>query len=285
MPVVMACAAAAVLLAWAYFRRYRLTRPPIGVLDLRDVLFMVGGIVLVPYLYVALPRLAVAGLLALSAVSVLYFVWEPVLRARWAIWLAVLVLAAADIGAAARFGATSVPFFAVNDLVMLLAVAGIANLWAQSGLKARDAAALAAALTIYDYVATWRLSVMNDLFTRLSGLPFALMVAWPVGDQGLWLGIGFGDLLLAAAFPLVMRKAYGRPAGLTALAVSIGTLAAVIAYPWRETFPVMIVLGPLMLLQYAAWARRSGRERTTWQYLRDEPPRAGPLPPAVLEAR
>jgi hypothetical protein len=45
---------------------------------------------------------------------------------------------------------------------------------------------------------------------------------------------------------------------------------------WDATFPVMVVLGPLMLLQYAFWRRRLGVERTTWQYLEAEP-LVGPL--------
>jgi hypothetical protein len=36
-------------------------------------------------------------------------------------------------------------------------------------------------------------------------------------------------------------------------------------------FPVMVVLGPLMLLQYLYWRRRRGQERTMWQYLQEEP--------------
>ena len=35
----------------------------------------------------------------------------------------------------------------------------------------------------------------------------------------------------------------------------------------------MVVLGPLMVLQYAYWRRRCGKERTTWQYLQAEPVR------------
>jgi hypothetical protein len=33
----------------------------------------------------------------------------------------------------------------------------------------------------------------------------------------------------------------------------------------------MIVVGPLMILQYAWWSRRLGPERTTWQCLQAEP--------------
>jgi hypothetical protein len=263
-------AAAALLLSWMYFQRYPIAPPPIGVFNLRDVALIIGGIVLVPYLYLALPAWLVAGLLALGMASALYFMCEPVLRSSAAVWLATLALAGANLGVALAFGSASVPFFATNNLVLTLAVVGLTNLWAQSGMCARDVALLAVMLMIYDFIATWRLPLMTDLFRRLADLPFAPLLAWPAGG-GLWLGVGIGDLLLAAVFPLVARKAFGRTAGLAALAIGLGCLVAVAALPTlgivRMTFPVMIVLGPLIALQYVYWRRRSGPERTTWQYL------------------
>ena len=95
---------------------------------------------------------------------------------------------------------------------------GVSNVWAQSGMKARDAALLGGLLAIYDFVFTAQLPVMDDLLTRLAALPFAPQVVWPTGD-GQWVGIGLGDLLLATAFPLVMRKAFGQSAGLAASAI------------------------------------------------------------------
>jgi hypothetical protein len=98
------------------------------------------------------------------------------------------------------------------------------------------------------------------------------MVSWAVsgsGNGGLWIGIGLGDLLLASVFPLVMRKAFGRGAGVTAILVALGGIAAIMLLPITEVFPVMIILGPLMLLQYAYWIRQRGQERTTYQYLQD----------------
>jgi hypothetical protein len=98
-------------------------------------------------------------------------------------------------------------------------------------------------------------------------------VAWPVAGDTVLL-IGLGDLLLAAVFPLVMRKAYGRTAGLTALLVALLALAGVLLLPvsglLQATFPVMVVLGPLMVVQYIYWRRRNGRERTTQEYLQME---------------
>ena len=82
--------------------------------------------------------------------------------------------------------------------------------------------------------------------------------------------------LLAAVGPLVFRKAVGRTAGLVAVAVALGTVAAVLLLGaggvLRGTCPVMVVLGPLLVAQHAVWGRRRGGERTTWRYLREEPP-------------
>ncbi len=265
----------ALLLSWHYFRHFQMTRPPIGVFRLGDVAFMLGGIVLIPYLYLAIPRWIVATLLLLGASSLLYFVFEPVLRVRWAIWAVTLSLLLADLGAAWGLGVESLLFVIVNNLVQLLSVVGIAVLWVQSGMKARDLTILALALALYDFIFTTQLPLMNDLFQRLAGLPFAPLVVWPVDRAGQWVGIGLGDLLLAAAFPLVMRKAFGRPAGLAALLSGLGVLVLLFVLPmsgaWAKIFPVMVVLGPLIGLQYLYWRYRRGAERTMWQYLLAEP--------------
>jgi hypothetical protein len=82
-------------------------------------------------------------------------------------------------------------------------------------------------------------------------------------------------LLLATVFPLVMRKAFGRTAGVAAVATSLATTGAMLALitlgAVNVALPMMTVLGPLMVLQYGYWIRRRGRERTTWQYLQAEP--------------
>ena len=147
---------------------------------------------------------------------------------------------------------------------------------------------LAAALTLYDLVATAVLLLTADLIGRLADLPFTPVMAWPVGEAG-WLGIGLGDLLLATVGPLVFRKAFGGAAGSVATAVAVGTVTTLMLLgasgALRGTFPVMIVLGPLLAAQYAYWVRRRGGERTTWAYLRDEPlPSTAVLRPALVAA-
>ena len=266
---------AAVLLSWLYFRRYAMTRPPIGVFNLGDVAIMMGMVILVPFLYLLLPIWIVASLLALASCSLLYFAWEPVLRSAWAIWLLTILLAGTDLLTALIPGIAPNWFFAINNAVIVISVVGVTNLWAQSGMKARDAAILGAFLAVYDLIATSLLPLMNDLFIRLEGLPFAPELAWPINASGEWLVIGLGDLVLAAVFPLVMRKAFGQTAGILAMLVGLGAISLLILSLILRllvgTFPVMIVLGPLMVLQYIYWIRRQPEERTTWQYLQAQP--------------
>jgi hypothetical protein len=280
--VILAHAVAVVLLGWLYFRRYPLTRPPIGVFNLSDIAIVIGAVILVPFLYLWLPLWMVAGLLTLGSIGILYFAWEPVLRSTWAIWLVTILLASADLVTALAPGVDPAWAFAANNVVIVLSVVGVTNLWAQSGMKARDIAILGAALAIYDVIATTLLPLTTDLFTRLAGLPFVPLLAWPMDAGGRLLGFGLGDLLFATAFPLVMRKAFGRTAGMVAMIIGLGAIGLlimrVIFGVLTGTFPVMVVLGPLMVLQYGYWRRRRGQERTTWQYLQAEPIHAHSTP-------
>jgi hypothetical protein len=270
--VLVALSTLVVLLGWAYFRRYTLTRPPVGVVDLSDVIFMVAAIVVVPYLYLGLPELLVALLLAVSTLSAIWFLLEPVLPSRRLVWALSVAMVAADVILAEWRGTADHTFLLFNDLVLILLVVGVTNLWAQGGLSSRDLAILAGALTVYDAVATGWLPLTTELIERLAGLPFLPMLVWPVGDER-WLGIGLGDLLLATVGPLTFRKAFGRTAGVMAFVIAVGTIAAVMflgTFTRLETFPTMIVLGPLLVAQHLVWRRRAA-ERTTAEYLIADP--------------
>jgi hypothetical protein len=274
--IIFVHAGAAALLGWFYFQRYTIQRPPVGVFNLGDVAFMLGGIVLIPYLYLLLPRWFAAGLLGLGGLGVLYIMLEPVLRARWLIWPLVSLVLVTDVSAAVWLGGQSAAFFALNNMVQLLVVVGVTNTWAQSGMKARDATILGTALIVYDYLFTSILTLMTDLIDHLAGLPFAPMVMWYFDNGGElgWQGIGLGDLLLATVFPLVMRKAYGRPAGRAAMVLGLSAVAALLSLRivglQYSVFPVMVVLGPLLVGQYLYWRHRCGPERTTRQYWQAE---------------
>lgn len=274
--VVFGHVVAAVVLGSLFFRGYTIARPPLGVLALGDVVVMLVGIILVPYLYVLLPRWCVAALLTLAAISVLPATFKPVVGSRRLAWGVTLTLLLIDMFLGIWTSPGDRAFLLTNNLLLVFMAIGIANLWMQSGMRAQNLALLSTGLMVYDVVATTLLGATDRLFQRLWGLPLAPLISWPLED-GRWLGIGLGDVLLATVFPLGMRKAFGRSAGLTALmmclAVPGGMLLALELGIVRVTLPVMAVLGPMMALHYGC-LRWHGPERTTWQYWAAEPTRS-----------
>ena len=265
---------AATLAAWIYFRRFEVMRPPIGVFDRHDVVFMLVAIVVVPVAYLALPRAAVGVVLCLLALNIFWFGLEPVLRLRSLVWPAALGLVAADVVVSVTAPAGASWTLAVNDLELAVLVVFVTNMLVQSGMRARDLALVVSGLAVYDVIATTFLGLMGDLLRRLATLPFAPLVAWREGGQ--WLGVGLGDLLMVALAPLVLRKAFGRTAGIVSAVTSVAAVAGMLAalrLGWvSRDIPAMVVLGPLLLPQYAWWRLRCGRERRTWEYLELEAP-------------
>lgn len=273
--VVLTFTLATALGGWAYFRRVRINRPPIGVINLRDTLILITALVLMPYLYLALPLGAVTVLLGVVVLTLLHMTLEPILPQTTLLWGVCLALLTTDIVLAVVQGVTNASFLLTNNLILTIMIVGAANLWAQSGMKARDVAVLATALTVYDVIATWHLTVMTDVIERLSQLPLVPVVAWGLSDPQTSLRLGIGDLILLTVGPLVFRKAYGRKAGLFALGSGLVVVAAILALLTTAvvpvSIPVMAALGPVLVGQYWYWRRVHGAERTTTEYLLCEP--------------
>jgi hypothetical protein len=272
--VVTTLVGAATAAAWIYFRRFEVMRPPIGVFDWHDVVFMLVAIVVVPVAYLELPRAAVGVVLCLLALNIFYFGLEPVLRLRSLVWVATIGLVVADVVVSLTVNAGASWIVAVNDLELAALVVFVTNMLVQSGMRARDLAFIVSGLAVYDVIATTLLGLMGDLLRRLATLPFAPLIAWREGGQ--WLALGLGDLLMVALAPLVMRKAFGRTAGIVSATTGVAAVAgmlAVLRLGWvSRDIPAMVVLGPLLLPQYAWWRLRLGRERRTWEYLEIEAP-------------
>jgi hypothetical protein len=152
--VILGCNIAMLVLSLVYFRHCRVSRPPIGVFNLSDVLLAVLIITLAHVVYVVLPLWLAVGLFALAVFSAVYFTLEPLVRARALTWLGSLAVVAADIGAARLFGTQTNGFLLINDAVILLVIIGVSNLWVQSGLTARDAVLFSLLLAIFDLLAT-----------------------------------------------------------------------------------------------------------------------------------
>jgi hypothetical protein len=272
--VVITLVGAATVAAWVYFRRVELMRPPIGVFDWHDVVFMLVVIVVLPIAYLTLPKVAVGVVLCLLALNVFYFGLEPLLRFRALIWPAAVGLVVADVAMSIWGTAGSGWVLAVNDFELVALAVFVTNMLAQSGLRARELALLVSALAVYDVIATFFLGLMSDVIRRLATLPFAPLVAWREGGQ--WLGLGLGDLLVVALAPLVFRRAFGRTAGILSATTALTAVAAMLAalrLDWiSRDIPALVVLGPLLLPQYVWWRGRRGRERQTWEYLEIEAP-------------
>jgi hypothetical protein len=268
--VVYALFLAAMLVSLAYFRRYRMPQPPLGVMNLWDVALTMVVIILIPHLHLWLPPWANTVFLSLVTASLLYFLLEPVVHARALRWVITLGLVAAGVAAAYLLPGGSVAYVAINDILILLSVVAISNLWAQSGVRARDLVVLALAIAAYDFIFTGRLPVTADLFAQLDNLPFAPLLAWGQGAERA--AIGLGDTLMASAFVLALYKAWGRRAaalGFAAMALSfpllfvlplLGGLFLTAAYP------AMVVIAPVQWLVYLFCRRRYGAERTMGEY-------------------
>ncbi|MGC5360953.1 hypothetical protein ACPXCE_04575 [Streptomyces sp. DT24] len=259
--VALSCCAAALMAAagW-YLVRVRMPRPPVGVYVSGDIAILSVCVVLAPLLYLALPGVAVSALFGLVLCLAAQFTLAPVCGNRWAWWVA-LAATALTVALVGRPVAVRV----CTDVLLAVAVVGVANLWAQSGMRSAHVAAFAAALSCYDLVATALTHVTSDFVTQVQDRPFAPLLALTGGR--LPVAVGLGDLLLLLVFPLVAAKAFGRPAALLAAGVGVvvtsvigllfalGTLTA--------GFPLLTVLGPLIVVQHLIWTRRTGGERTT----------------------
>ncbi len=250
----------------AYFRRARIERPPIGVYNLRDVLGMAVVLVVMPPLYLHIPDAAVVAILASAVTAVLYFTLSPVLGRPWGTGAA-LALVAADLalGLWDRAGHLTA-FLVLNNLLMVAVAVGVTNIWAQSGIRAREVALLAAGLAVYDLLATVVTPTMVEFFARVAALPLTPVVGW--GSGAGMVGIGLGDLLLVLVWTLVAERTFGPRAGLAAAAGCLLVVLAMDMAFWLDLVnrpvPAMVLLGPVIVGQFALLGRRGGR--TTEEY-------------------
>ncbi|MFC8077471.1 hypothetical protein ACFUN8_18290 [Streptomyces sp. NPDC057307] len=283
------CAVAAITVAGAgYFARVRMPRPPVGKYELPDVAVMTAVVVAAPLVYLALPRTAVAVVFGLVLCAALQFTLAPLIGGGRA-WAASALSVA--VTAVCAFADLPVAVTVLTDVLLAVAVVGVANMWAQSGMRSVHAAWFAGALCCYDLVATGLTSVMDRFAAQVMGLPFAPLLAVTQGRPPVALGLG--DLLLLVLFPLVAVKAFGRAAGVLAavvgLAVSAGVSLLFGLGALTGAFPLLTALGPLIVLQHVLWSRAKGGERTTAEWRAGTPRTAtsttSPDPdPALLKA-
>jgi hypothetical protein len=270
--VVGALIVATIAVAHLYFRTVRIARPPVGRYNLRDVVFMMLAVVVLPPLYLKVPTWLVTVVLGMVFVAVLQFTLAPVLP-RPIPLLAAASIVVADVivaHAVGQSGSGFHVFVALNDLVIAAGVVGVCNLYVQNGMRARDVAVFGVALAVYDFVATITLPIMVEFFARVRTLPLAPILSWGQGSSSA--PIGLGDVLMLTLWTLVSYKAFGKVSawiagclGLTTVTVFFVLVSAGVI---TTGVPSMAALGPLMALHYLASRRRLGGERSVLEYRR-----------------
>jgi hypothetical protein len=275
--VSLVCGLAVCLGALYYFRRVRLERPAIGTFNGRDITILFAFLVLLPALYLVIPRWVLTIFLILTFVSALAIGYRPVLSPL-ALWLGIGVLVGADLYMGQRMIDTAVNWSFVwlqNSVVVGLAAVAIANLYVQGGMQLKHVAVFASVLGLYDWVFALTSDVTSLLIRAFVNYPLFPAMGFRITyDEAV---LGLGDLLVFSVFTLAAYKGYGR-VGLR-LALSLVVLVGAVVSSLSGLFfnyidmnfdiliPVQTWFGPAALLGYL-WLRwRYGRERTMQEYM------------------
>lgn len=259
MPIIGALAA--MVCALCYFQRIQLERPAIGVFNTRDVVILFGFIILLPFLYLAVPQTVLSCLLIATFSGSIYMGLRPLLLPRF-IWLLIIVMMVATIVIVKGFLRTSIGwqvYWALNDIVILLVAISAANLYVQGGMRLSHIAGLQLFLIFYDFIFIVIFPVTPQLFDRFTGTLFTPAVIFSVGPYNS--DIGLGDLLMYCLFTLAAYKGFGRQGLITAFIVIpiFGAIVPVLS-PLALTFfvhgkgasaiPAQTFFGPAALVAY-----------------------------------
>jgi hypothetical protein len=266
--IVMSFVVGTLIAALAYLRRVDAGRPPVGVFNNSDVATMLVGIVVLPFVYLAIPSSVAIPVFGLVMVAIIAMALGPIVRRRGVPTLIAGALAAADFDLDVVAGSESPALRVANGVLLALAVVGVANLWVQSGMRTRHLLVVTVALTAYDTLATAWSPLTFNLFNHLATGPFAPFLVWRAGGRGLT--VGLGDLLIATIFVILVDKSYGPRAATVALVSTAAALGVFSALAVTDTLPGftpgMWALAPVIILHIAYLSRSRGPERTFAQY-------------------
>lgn len=275
--VAMAGAVLACALAMYYFRRVQIERPPIGTFNFRDITILLTVILLLPFLYAALPAWAITCFLCVTFAGSLSFGYRPVLRPAL-VWPLIGLLLGANIYESHRMMGTvlgwQVWWFEL-DILVIAAVVAVANLYIQGGMRLQHVMYFVVGLAVYDLFSVFVVNVTAVLVANFLGQPLDPMFGMRIGVNNY--AIGIGDLLVYAVFTLACFKAYGKVAARVAVGISIvfgaagpplaGFALLLIDYRGDILVPAQALFAPAAVVAYLWMRRRYGRERTMAEYL------------------
>lgn len=291
--VALFATAAVTLGAVAYLRRVRSERPAIGAFNLRDVGTLMVFIIVLPVIYLALPRSLLTIFLTLTFASALSIGLRPIMKPT-TMWLAIGALLGANIWVARTLLGTQRGwqlYWVLVGTVVLVSAVSIANLYVQGGMQLRHAAWFTLALAAYDYFFSQVVPLTPQLADRFQGYPLNAAVGFRFDIFNA--AIGIGDLLAFAIFAAASYKAYGAKAlRLTlALVAVFGAilpsmtpliLGAFTRGSLNVVVPVQTWFGPPAFVLYRWMRSHYGPERTMGQFRADHPlpvPANAPLRP------
>ncbi|HJQ02580.1 MAG TPA: hypothetical protein VJ851_13345 [Jatrophihabitans sp.] len=261
-----------------YLRRVRLERPAIGTFNHRDIRILFCFIILLPFVYVVLPRDALTSFLVLTFSGAISIGFRPVLS-RTQLWLGIGLVIGANIWLSRTMLGTILGWqlaWATTDILVILAAISVSNLYIQGGMRLRHVAWIALILAIYDLAFTRYVPLTNKLTEQFLGYPLDPSIGMRIGLYNA--SIGLGDLLVYAMFLIAAFKAYGRFAARVAfsLIVVFGAIAPALAPLVIHSFldartdlvvPAQTLFGPAAFIAYRWMKKRYGPERTMAQFL------------------
>lgn len=266
--------------ALLYFRRVRLERPPLGVFNPRDVAVLLFFILALPFLYLIVPTEVLTGLLVLTFVSALYFALRPFLLARY-LWPLLLLLMVANILITENLLGTRQGwqlYWVLTSAIVLTASVGVANLYVQGGMSARQIAWFALLLAFYDGFFNLVVPISQKLADRFEGQPLDPSIGFTVGIYSA--NIGLGDLLVFSLFTIAAYKGFGKRGAIASFiiiaifgalipATSPLILTAFVRQNVGIVVPAQVFFGPAALVTYWLLSRHSA-ERTMGQWISEQ---------------
>ena len=260
-----------------YLRRVRMERPAIGRFNGRDVVVLLGFLVVLPNFYVWLPEWALLGVLMVTFAASLSIGFRQIMS-RGMVWPVVGLMIGTDIWLGSNVLGTILGwqiFWTVNSIIVLLGAVTVANLYVQGGMRLKVVSSFALVLAVYDLVFTNFLPISEHLVEHFIGFPLYPAIGFRVGFNDAT--IGLGDLLIYALFAAAAYKAYGRRAAwlatglIVVFGVALPSLAPLVINsidPRTDLLvPVQTYFGPFEYLGYLWMKRHYGKERTMQEFL------------------
>jgi hypothetical protein len=263
--------------ALLYFRRIRLERPAIGVFNARDIVIVMVFVLTLPFLYILLPSTALVVILCITFTMALYIGLRPMLRPRY-IWILIPVALATNIVIAETLLGTGVGwqlYWVLDDVIVLLAVVGISNLYVQGGMRLSHVAWFALLLAVYDGFFAFVIPISQQLADHFEGQPLDPSIGFAMGPFSA--NIGLGDLLVFCLFIVAVYKGFGKRGaiigfinivlfGVLLPSLSPLVIAAVTRVNIGVTIPVQVLFGPVAFITYL-WLSHHTPERSMAEWL------------------